>query len=77
MGTAFAVGACTSARLRDKDDYKNAAVGGMLAGSIFGFKSTCVCVRACVYVCACMYVHVILFIPHTVDREIFVVTIFS
>ena len=44
MGTAFAVGACTSARLRNKDDYKNAAIGGMLAGSIFGFKSMCVCV---------------------------------
>ena len=39
IGATFALGACTSARLRDKDDYMNAAVGGMLAGSIFGFKS--------------------------------------
>ena len=28
-----------SAKLRDRDDYVNAVVGGMLAGSIFGYKS--------------------------------------
>ncbi len=35
---AFSVGACASANLRDRDDYKNAVVGGVLAGSIFGLK---------------------------------------
>ena len=40
VGATFAAGACTSASIRDKDDYVNAAVGGMLAGSIFGFKRT-------------------------------------
>lgn len=30
-----------SARFREKDDYKNAVVGGMLAGLIFGYKSKC------------------------------------
>ena len=38
IGTTFAAGACTSASIRDKDDYLNAAIGGMMAGSIFGFK---------------------------------------
>lgn len=41
IGATFAVGACLSARFRDKDDYKNAVVGGMLAGLIFGYKSKC------------------------------------
>ena len=39
LAGTFALGACFSARLREKDDYKNAVVGGMLAGSIFGFRS--------------------------------------
>ncbi|CAI8029512.1 hypothetical protein GBAR_LOCUS16765 [Geodia barretti] len=39
VGGVFAVGACFSAKLRDRDDYKNAVIGGMLAGSIFGYKS--------------------------------------
>ena len=39
VGGAFAVGACFSAKLRDRDDYVNAVIGGMLAGSIFGYKS--------------------------------------
>ena len=43
IGATFAVGACWSAKLRDRDDYKNAVVGGLLAGSIFGFRSkTCI-----------------------------------
>lgn len=41
IGATFAVGACLSARFREKDDYKNAVVGGMLAGLIFGYKSKC------------------------------------
>ena len=40
IGGTFAAGACTSASIRDKDDYMNAAIGGMMAGSIFGFKRT-------------------------------------
>jgi len=39
VGSSFAAGACVSAGLRDKDDYKNAVAGGALAGSVFGFKS--------------------------------------
>ena len=39
VGATFATGACFAARLRDKDDYKNAVIGGMLAGSIFGYRS--------------------------------------
>ena len=39
LAGTFALGACFSAQLREKDDYKNALVGGMLAGSIFGFRS--------------------------------------
>ena len=39
VGATFAVTACVSAGLRNKDDYKNAVIGGMLAGSIFGYKS--------------------------------------
>ena len=38
MGATFAASACWSAKLRDKDDYKNAVVGGVLAGLIFGYK---------------------------------------
>ncbi len=33
----FAASACISASMRDKDDYKNAAIGGALAGTVFGF----------------------------------------
>ena len=39
VGGTFAVGACFAAKLRDRDDYVNAVIGGMLAGSIFGYKS--------------------------------------
>ena len=35
----FAASACISASMRDKDDYKNAAIGGALAGTVFGFAS--------------------------------------
>lgn len=37
-GGTFAAGACMTARFRDKDDYVNAAVGGLLAGAVFGLK---------------------------------------
>ena len=39
VGGVYAGGVCTAAALRDKDDYKNASIGGALAGSIFGIKS--------------------------------------
>ena len=42
-GSSFAAGACVSADIRDKDDHFNAAVGGALAGSVFGFKSEFSC----------------------------------
>ncbi len=38
-GGSFGAGACLSAGIRDKDDHLNAAVGGALVGSVFGFKS--------------------------------------
>ena len=38
VGTAFALGACTTAKLRNKDDHWNAVVGGMAAGSLFGLR---------------------------------------
>lgn len=38
VGAAYAGGVCTAAGVRDKDDYVNAAVGGALAGSIFGLN---------------------------------------
>lgn len=41
VGATFSAGTCTSASIRDKDDYVNAAIGGMMAGSIFGFKRKC------------------------------------
>ena len=47
VGGVFAAGACVSAGVRDKDDHVNAAVGGALAGSVFGLKCEswyyCVC----------------------------------
>ena len=36
VGGAFASTACLSASVRNKDDYKNALVGGIFAGSVFG-----------------------------------------
>ena len=39
VGTAFALGACTTAKLRNKDDHWNAVVGGMAAGSLFGLRA--------------------------------------
>ena len=36
VGGVFASTACLSARVRNKDDYKNALVGGIFAGSVFG-----------------------------------------
>ena len=56
-----------SASVRNKDDYVNAAVGGMLAGSVFGVKceylyymcayNQCdMCVYVCVYACVCVCV---------------------
>ena len=36
-----------SASVRNKDDYVNAGVGGMLAGSVFGVK--------CEYSCVCIF----------------------
>ncbi|XP_064387113.1 uncharacterized protein LOC135335520 [Halichondria panicea] len=38
-GGSFGAGACLSAGIRDKDDHLNAAVGGALVGSVFGFKN--------------------------------------
>lgn len=38
-GGLFAGSACLSAAIRDEDDYKNAAVGGAIAGSLFGATS--------------------------------------
>ena len=37
-GGTFAAGACLSARLRDKDDFMNATIGGLLAGTVFGLN---------------------------------------
>ena len=37
-GGTFAAGACLSARLRDKDDFMNATIGGLLAGAVFGLN---------------------------------------
>ena len=37
-----------SASVRNKDDYVNAGVGGMLAGSVFGVK--------CEYSCVCIFI---------------------
>ena len=65
VGGTFAAGACVSAGVRNKDDYVNAAVGGMLAGSVFGIKCECVinvswCVCACnsMHMCMCTFAHV-------------------
>lgn len=38
MGGIFAGSCCLSARLRNKDDPWNAAVGGAAAGSVFGLR---------------------------------------
>lgn len=38
MGGIFAGSCCFAARLRDKDDSWNAAVGGAAAGSLFGVR---------------------------------------
>ena len=35
-GVAFAGSTCAMASIREKDDYKNWAFGGAVAGSIFG-----------------------------------------
>ena len=35
----FAVTTCTSAALREKDDPGNWALGGLVSGTLFGFKS--------------------------------------
>lgn len=59
IGATFALGACLSARFRDKDDYKNAVIGGILAGSIFGYKSKC----PKTHVHFAMYIHLILCQP--------------
>lgn len=37
-GAAFAGSTCAMAAVREKDDYKNWAFGGAVAGSIFGIK---------------------------------------
>lgn len=37
-GAVFAGSTCALASIRDKDDYKNWAFGGALAGSIFGIQ---------------------------------------
>ncbi|CAB4019788.1 NADH dehydrogenase [ubiquinone] 1 alpha subcomplex subunit 11, partial [Paramuricea clavata] len=37
-GALFAGSTCALASIRDKDDYKNWAFGGALAGSIFGIQ---------------------------------------
>ena len=52
VGATFAVGACWAAKLRDRDDYKNAVVGGVLAGSVFGFRSKYMYIYN-VHVCVC------------------------
>lgn len=38
-GAAFAGSTCAMAAVREKDDYKNWAFGGAVAGSIFGIKA--------------------------------------
>ena len=38
-GAVFAGSTCALASIRDKDDYKNWAFGGALAGSIFGIQA--------------------------------------
>lgn len=37
-GVAFAGSTCALASIREKDDYKNWAFGGAVAGSIFGIQ---------------------------------------
>lgn len=36
----FAAVSCLSAKIRDKDDYVNAFIGGSLSGSLFGVVGT-------------------------------------
>ena len=38
VGGFFASTCCLTARLRDKDDFWNAAAGGAAAGSLFGLR---------------------------------------
>ena len=38
VGGVYAGSVCTVARLRDKDDYVNASIGGALVGSLFGIR---------------------------------------